>query len=104
MQGFSIDGKKVSKIKLMASMSCENVSPGPHRNDLPHVAVTFYDTGRKTLSTSFIGPMQGTMPWKNRSLEIRVPIAAKEAIVRIGLFGATGKASYDRLSISAVKE
>ena len=103
MQGFSIDGGIVSKIKLRASMSCSDVAIGPHPNDLPHVAVTFYDASRKELTSSYIGPLRGTMTWKNRSLEIRVPVAAKEAIVRIGLFGATGTASFDRISVAAVK-
>lgn len=103
MQGFSIDGSKVSKIMLRASMSCKDIAVGPHPNDLPHVAVTFYDTSRKELSSSYIGPLQGSMTWKNRSLEVRVPIAAKEAIIRIGLFGATGSASFDRISVSAIK-
>ena len=102
MQGFSIDGSKVSKIKLRASMSCDNVKPGLHEKDLPHVAVTFYDESRKDLSSAYIGPMQGTSTWKNRSLEIRVPVGAKEAIVRIGLFGATGTASFDRISIAKI--
>ncbi len=104
MQGFAVDGKKVSRLRLKASMCCENVSAGPHRNDLPHVAITFYDAGRKSLSTSYIGPMNGSMAWKNRSLEVRVPVATKEAIVRIGLFGATGSASFDKLSVAPVRD
>ena len=103
MQGFSIDGRKVSKLKLKASLSCENVSPGLHPDDLPHVAVTFYDNNRKDLSTFIIGPIQGNSTWKKGSLEMRVPVAAREAILRIGLFGATGTASFDRISISPSK-
>lgn len=102
MQGFSIDGRKVAKLKLQASMACESVAQGPHDDSLPHVAITFYDEERRDLNTFVIGPMKGTSTWQNRSLEIRVPVAAREAIVRIGLFGATGTASFDRISVMAI--
>ena len=101
MQGFAIDGKKVAKLKLTASMSCENVAA--NENSLPRVVVSFYDRSRKELNYFNMGAMQGTSTWKNKSMEVRVPVEAKEAIVRIGLFGATGSASFDRLSVSAVK-
>jgi len=99
MQGFAIDGRKVPKIDLMAAVACENVLPGPVKTDLPVVAVTFYDKLRKDLGSEYLGPFQGTMTWKNMKREIRVPIAAREAIVRIGLFGATGSASFDSVNV-----
>lgn len=101
MQGFAIDGREVPIIELTASVACENVLPGPHKDDLPVVAVTFYDELRKDLGSEYIGPLQGTMTWKNVTREIRVPIGTREAIVRIGLFGATGKASFDSISVRA---
>ena len=103
MQGFAIDGREVPKLMLRASMSCKNVAVGPTKQDLPYVALTFYDANRKDLKTSIIGPMQGTATWKNKSLEVRVPVSAREAILRIGLFGATGTAAFDRISIKAVE-
>lgn len=103
MQGFAIDGKKVSKLKLKASLACENVAEGPYKGDLPGVVVTFYDAQRKDLNSYSLGPMRGSSTWKKGDLEMLVPVATKEAIVRIGLFGATGTASFDRISISKVK-
>ena len=85
----------------MASVSCNDVLRGPHKNDLPVVAVTFYDELRKDLGTEYIGPFQGTMTWKNLKREIRVPIGTREAIVRIGLFGATGSISFDSVNVRA---
>ena len=102
MQGFAVDGRKVPKLMLRASMSCKNVAVGPHENDLPYVALTFYDANRKDLKTSIIGPMRGSVAWKNKSLEVRVPISAREAILRIGLFGATGSAAFDKIDVSAI--
>ncbi len=102
MQGFAIDGRKVPRLKLSASVACEDVAVGPYPTDLPLVALTFYDEDRKELNTFVIGPFQATQTWKNLDLEIRVPIAAREAIVRIGLFGATGTVSYDNVIIRPI--
>ena len=99
MQGFAIDGRKVPKIDLMAAVACEKVLAGPDKVDLPVVAVTFYDELRKELGSEYIGPFQGTMTWKSLKREIRVPIGTREAIVRIGLFGATGSASFDSVNV-----
>jgi protein-L-isoaspartate(D-aspartate) O-methyltransferase len=103
MQGFAIDGRKVPRIRLEASMACEKVVRGPHRSDLPHVALTFYDGQRKDLSTYYIGPMEGSMTWRKKDLDVPVPVASREAIVRIGLFGATGAASFDLIDVRAVE-
>ncbi len=103
MQGFAIDGRKVSKLKLRAHMACENVAEGPLKGDLPQVAITFYDKQRRNLSSFMLGPMQGNATWKKGSIEMLVPSGAREAILRIGLFGATGSASFDRIGIQVIK-
>lgn len=103
MQGFAIDGRKVPRLKLQASFSCDQVARGPAESDLPAIAITFYDDQRKELNWFSIGPFDGSLPWTTKSREMRVPIGAREAIVRIGLFGATGSASFDNISVSAVK-
>ena len=103
MQGFAIDGRKVPQLKLQASFACDNVAPGPHKNDLPAIVLTFYDDQRKELNWYSIGPFDGSRPWSTKSRELRVPLGAREAIVRIGLFGATGSASFDKIVIKPVR-
>jgi protein-L-isoaspartate(D-aspartate) O-methyltransferase len=104
MQGFAIDGEQVSVVKFSITFACENVVVGPRRNDLPVAALSFYDDERKELSMQLIGPFKGTKDWETLSRNIRVPNAAREAIVRIGLFGSTGTAKFDNLSVEAVKK
>jgi protein-L-isoaspartate(D-aspartate) O-methyltransferase len=104
MQGLAIDGRQVSQIRFQASFACRDVVVGPHPNDLPCAALTFYDQNRKELSTFAIGPFDGTKTWKSRSREIRVPVGSREAIVRIGLFGATGSAWFDQILIEKVEK
>ena len=103
MQGFAINGRTIGKIRLSASVKCEEVMAGQYREDLPIVSITFYDDHRRELGTGFIGPFRGTREWRNLDNEIRVPEDTREAIIRIGLFGATGSASFDNILIRPTK-
>jgi protein-L-isoaspartate(D-aspartate) O-methyltransferase len=49
-----------------------------------------------------VGPWRGTFDWKLETERVKVPPAAREAIVRIGLDGATGEIAIDDLRIRAV--
>ena len=102
MQAFAIDGRKVSTIEFSMSFACENIVVGPRRNDLPVAAISFWDEDRKELGMHLLGPHQGTKEWLSQSRIIRVPHAAREGIVRIGLFGSTGTAQFDNLKLQAV--
>lgn len=102
MQGFAIDGRRVPVVKFAVWFSCENIVVGPRRNDLPVAALTFYDQDRKELGMVSLGPHRGSKDWLEQSREIRVPHAAREGIVRIGLFGATGTARFDKISVQAI--
>lgn len=102
MQGFSIDGRKVSAVEFSTSFSCENIVVGPRRNDLPVAAISFFDEERKELGLHLLGPHRGTKDWLTQSRTIRVPHTAREGIVRIGLFGATGIARFDNVEVKAV--
>jgi protein-L-isoaspartate(D-aspartate) O-methyltransferase len=99
MQAFAIDGEVIKELTLTASVKTENVIKGPDRSDLPLVVVTFYDDERRDVGSAFIGPFRGSRAWQHFNHDIKVPKSANEAIVRIGLFGATGSASFDQIGI-----
>ncbi|MFO0942976.1 MAG: protein-L-isoaspartate(D-aspartate) O-methyltransferase [Pirellulales bacterium] len=104
LQGLGLDGRQVRKVKLSAHVKYSDVKPGVDKTELPAVTIRFYDEKRALLGTQFIGPFQGTTrDWKTESRTFRVPTEAREAIVSIGLFGATGKASFDKIEIEAAK-
>jgi protein-L-isoaspartate(D-aspartate) O-methyltransferase len=96
LQGFPVDGREVAHLELSASVRSDRVlmlpfdaSPGPT------LVVTFYDESRRDLGSQWIGPFRGTRPWQSVRKRIRVPFESREAILRIGLFGATGRISFD---------
>ncbi len=103
MQGFAIDGRVVAKITLSASIKCENVLAGPHPDDLPLIALTFLDEARQEVGTGFMGPFRGTRGWQNLDHPVDVPEKTREALIRIGMFGATGETSFDNILIRPEK-
>ncbi|MFG0289625.1 MAG: protein-L-isoaspartate(D-aspartate) O-methyltransferase [Rhodopirellula sp. JB044] len=99
LQGIAIDGSKVSTIRLSTRVRTHNVAKGPDSDALPMLAISYYDTNRRDLGMITLGPYRGTRDWKKDSRILRVPPAAKEAIIRIGLFGATGRVDFDDVKI-----
>ncbi len=103
MQGIAIDGRLVSKLKFGASVACEDVVVGPNVHDLPSVILTFYDKNREEVGTHYFNDFRGTQDWKNYQRQLRVPIASREAILRVGMFGSTGSASFDNVILKKVE-
>jgi len=103
MQGFAINGKAISSIKLRTSVKTEKVMAGPYADDLPVVSIAFYDELRVEVGVGFMGPFRGTRDWRNLDHQIEVPKETREAIIRVGLFGATGSVSFDNILIEPTK-
>lgn len=99
MQGFSVDGRKVKLLTLSGSYRGQGVQQGPDKSQLAQMAVTFYDDERNEVGVGLIGPFRGTKSWYEYSRVIKVPSEAREAIVRIGMFGGTGVAEFDNIRI-----
>ena len=102
MQAIAIDGKQVSVVSLSAMVATVNVIQGLYPQDMADVVLTFYNEDQKDLSTTYLGPLTGTSDWQLLSKQVRVPHSAKMAIVRIGLFGATGVAKFDDINLEAL--
>ena len=104
LQGMGINGLEVKKIKMSVRVTANNVRPGQALHQLPGFGIAFYDKDRDTIKTDGVGPWRGTFPWQTQSKIIDVPPQAREAIVRIGLFGAVGEISFDEVTIERVDE
>lgn len=102
LQGFAVDGRKVPAIEVSAWVQTENVLPGPERDQQAYIAVTLYDENRRDLGTQIIGPFRGTNAWHEVTKVFRIPADAREGVLRIGLFGATGTAGFDKVAFRKV--
>ncbi|MEZ6137275.1 MAG: protein-L-isoaspartate(D-aspartate) O-methyltransferase [Pirellulaceae bacterium] len=103
LQGVALDGRLVRRVKLSGAMRLDDVKPGLERGELPGITIRFYDERRALLGMQWIGLVGGTKPWKTEHRTFRVPTDAREAIISIGLFGATGTAAFDQIELAAVK-
>ena len=65
--------------------------------------VQFYDENRATIGDQTFGARRGSSDWKTEAKKIDVPVRAREAIIRIGLFGATGELSLDDLRMKGLQ-
>ncbi|MFK8113696.1 MAG: protein-L-isoaspartate(D-aspartate) O-methyltransferase [Rubripirellula sp.] len=101
LQGVAIDGRAVSMIRLSAHGRTKDIRKGPDPDSMPLVAISLYDELRRDLGTFSIGPFRGTR-WRDSSRLIRIPQETREAILRVGLFGATGTADFDEVSIDPI--
>ena len=102
LQGIAIDGRKVSMLRLKGVARADGVHKGPDPESMPMVAISLYDEQRSDLGTFWIGPFPDSKTWRSSSRLIRVPPATREAILRVGLFGATGRADFDEISIEPI--
>ncbi len=99
LQGIPIDGQSINLIRLAGYVRTEDVRKGPNPESLPMIALSLYDKDRDELGTFWLGPYRGTSKWRRVTRLIQIPPTTREAILRIGLFGATGTADFDDISI-----
>jgi protein-L-isoaspartate(D-aspartate) O-methyltransferase len=99
LQAFAIDGRYVRSLDVSVRVRYQDVKVGPTKEQLALVGITFYDEDRGTIGERYLGLWRGSGDWKLESKRLEVPIRAREAIVRIGLFGATGEVSFAELNV-----
>ena len=102
LQGFAVDGRHVAQLDVQFWVRATAIGPGPQREQWPFVIVTFYNDLRAVIGQQQLGPFMGTFDWREETAKIDVPLAAREAILRIGLLGATGVLGLDAFRLGAV--
>ncbi len=99
LQGFAIDGRKIGSLGFSVQIRLEDVRQGRSRDELPLIAISFYDESRREVGVVSLGPFIGSHNWSPVQKVLRVPIQAREAILRVGLFGGVGEFSIDDLKL-----
>ena len=103
LQGFAIDGRSIGNLAVSAQIKLDDVRQGRTRDEIPLFAVSFYDDSRREVGVVTLGPFIGTHNWRPVRKIVRGPIQAREAILRVGLFGGVGEFSIDDLKIQPNK-
>lgn len=102
LQGMAIDGRAVSSIDVSAWVRGNRIRAGAREQELPMVLITFFDENRGEAGFTWLGPWSGSFDWKQVQETLDVPPKAREAIIRIGLHGATGEVSFDDVTLTPV--
>lgn len=102
LQGFPVDGREVTELDVSCQVRALDVRPGQSQEQWPFLMITFYDERRGTAGHRTIGPFRGTFSWREERDRLKVPPKAREAILRIGLLGATGEISFDAVEVKRV--
>jgi protein-L-isoaspartate(D-aspartate) O-methyltransferase len=103
LQGMGVDGRQVKQLKVTLHVRAEDVRPGPVPSDVAMLIVIYFDENRADAGQGIMGPWRGTFGWQVQSARIDVPARAREAIVRIGLFGATGRLWLDNIQVEGIQ-
>jgi protein-L-isoaspartate(D-aspartate) O-methyltransferase len=101
LQGFAIDGRHVSLLRVSLAVKGANIRAGQTSSQLPHAVISFYDERRSVIGEEAVGPFTGSFSWRREERLVRVPLRAREAILRIGLLGAVGDLRIDDVRIAA---
>jgi protein-L-isoaspartate(D-aspartate) O-methyltransferase len=104
LQAFPVDSKKIAALDVSLRVKGDNILPGQNNQQLPMLVVVFYDEKQTMIGERGIGPWRGTFGWQTENTSLRVPPRATHAIMRVGLFGATGELSIDALQMKAHAE
>jgi protein-L-isoaspartate(D-aspartate) O-methyltransferase len=103
LQGFAVDGRKVKAINVSLYVRGRDLRRGPKAEDVPALAIIFYDENRSAAGRGIVGPWTGTFGWQRETKRIEVPPRAREAVLCIGMFGAVGEISFDDIELKAAK-
>lgn len=105
-QGFPVDGRAVRRLGLSLSIRGEHVRVGATADELPAIAVQFYDEQRSRSKRVLLAPSGmpadrwlGNFGWQRVTGAAIVPTWAREAILQVGLMGATGRLEVDHLRL-----
>jgi protein-L-isoaspartate(D-aspartate) O-methyltransferase len=101
-QGFPVDGSRVGKVRIAAWLRGDRLQAGAAAAELPGITVRFQDETRARSSIARIGPWEGTFAWQPVEGVIAVPTWAREAILQVGMMGATGRLDVDDVRITGV--
>ena len=101
-QGFPVDGRTIGRVTLSLAVRGDAIAAGPNADDFPGLVVRFFNEERTRSQNSQVGPWKANGGWRRVEGTIAVPVWAREAILQIGLLGATGRLDVDDVRVSGV--
>ncbi len=104
LQAFGADGLLVNQLAINVWVKGTDIKSGQGRHARAHAVIEFYGKNRAPVGQVNLGPWTGTFDWRHVNKVVKIPTAARLAVIGIGLFGATGEFAVDSISIRAVQK
>jgi len=101
-QGFPVDGRAIGRVTFTLEVRGAALGAGPGPEDFPGLVVRFFNDERTRSSRGQVGPWKDNGPWRRVEGAVTVPVWAREAILQVGLLGATGRLDVDDVRVTAV--
>ncbi len=101
LQGMAVDGHSIGTLRFNLKVRADHIVDGPEQYNKANLQVNFYDVSRRPLGDTIIARWIGTFDWRDVVASVRVPDTAREAVIRIGLNGATGRLYVDAITMTA---
>jgi hypothetical protein len=104
-RAFGIDGKKTEAIELGLWVRLKNIQFGEREGDEPQLMIDFLGDQLRQLGRGMLGPWTHSVPrdrWTRVVKRIPVPKGTKDAIMSVGLMGATGTLDIDGLTVDLI--
>ena len=99
-QGFPVDGGRIGRLRVTARLRGDGLQEGAVAEEQPRIVVRFQDERRSHSTVARLGPWGGTFAWQRVEGVVIVPAWAREAILHVGLMGATGRLDVDDVLIA----
>jgi protein-L-isoaspartate(D-aspartate) O-methyltransferase len=104
LQGLAVDGQKVAAVNISLKIKVGDIRQGESDAETPHLTIHWFDQKRQPIGEKTVGPwLAESEDWQRAGERVLVPEAAREAIVQIGLNGATGTLGIDEVVLKAEK-
>ncbi len=103
-RAFGVDGRKVEAVVVGLWVRTEQIGPGERLGDDPGVLIDFLGHELRNLRRGMLGPWTKTIgpEWTRVVKRISIPEGTRDAILSLGLIGATGLLEVDDLAIEMV--
>jgi protein-L-isoaspartate(D-aspartate) O-methyltransferase len=100
LQAIGVDGRKIGKLEFTFRCRADQIQDGKEPFERAGLQVTF-DDQRHFVGEEIAAHLVGSSPWQSIKATVSVPEVARQAVVRIGLNGATGTLLIDDVKVSA---
>jgi len=102
--GFGADGRKTEAVIIGLWVRVADIRAGERLGEDPSLQINFFAEGVRAVGRGIIGPWKESMGtgWVRVAKRIPVPPDAREALMTVGLLGATGTMDIDAMTFELV--